>query len=85
MRRDCRVETEKKFAAHCTDHFALSCTLHVADPSDFSMSPDYRGMISEADIQHSPNVPEVTHDVLIEGGFQGWYRPMEKLFGCIQL
>ena len=42
-------------------------------------------MISEADIPHSPNVPEVTRDVVIEGGFQGWYRPMEKLFGCIQL
>ena len=85
MRRDCRVETEKKFAAHCIDHFALSATLHLADPSDFSISPDDRGMISEAEIQHPPSVPEVTHEVLIERGFQGWSRPMEKLFGCIQL
>ena len=85
MRRDCRVKTEQDFAAHCTDHFALPATLHLADPSDFSMSPDGQGMISEADIQRPTNVPEVTHDVLIEGGFQGWYRPMEKLFGCNQL
>ena len=85
MRRDCRVKTEEKFAAHCTHHFAVPATLHLINPLDFSMSPDGQGMISEADIHHSPNVPEVTHDVLIEGGFQGPYRSMEKLFGCIQL
>ena len=73
MRRDCRVKTEQAFAVHCTDHFALPATLHLADPSDFSMSPDDQGMISETDIQRSTNVPEVTHDVLVQGGFQGRY------------
>ena len=85
MRRDCRVKTQQAFAAHCTEHFTLPATLHLADPSDFSISPDDQGMISQTDIQRSTNVPEVTHDVPVEGGFQGWYRPMEKLFGCIQL
>ena len=85
MRGDCRVKTEQGFAAHCRDHFALPATLHLADPSDFSMSPNEQGMISEAYIQRSTKVPEVTHDVVIEGGFQGWYRPMEKFFGCIKL
>ena len=32
MPRDCRVQTEEKFAANCTDHFALPATLHLPDP-----------------------------------------------------
>ena len=44
MQRKNRVAvTESKFTKHCSDHFGLPTTLHLADPSDFSTGPDSRG------------------------------------------
>ena len=79
------MESHSKFTEHGSGHFGLPASVHLADPSNFSINPDDKGMLCDTEIRHSPGVPEVTHGALVGGGFQGWYRLMEKLFDCIQL
>ena len=54
--------------------------------TDFTLSPIVaQTMVCRQKIMVHPRIANVSLPALSQSGFDGWWSPMEKLFGCLHI
>ena len=60
--------------------------LSLIGDTDFTLSPMVaQTMVCRQKIMVHPRIAQVSLPVLSQSGFDGWWSPMEKMFGCMHI